>query len=133
VNERIDLPDDAVISLDWLADATTKALPKDAPIIALLPTINGKGENLIYFLKTAAKRGWRGVVLNRRGHEDFLRTPEFDIMGKVADTKVQIEKISKLYPSAFIGLAGVSAGSGLLVSYMGQLGNDTPVSVCASL
>ena len=75
MNEQIELADGGVVSLDWLVDATTEALPKDAPILAVLPTVNGNGSNNIYFLKTAAKRGWRGVVLNRRGHEDQLRTP----------------------------------------------------------
>ena len=40
-------------------------------------------------------------------------------MGNVADTVIQIDLIAQTYPGVFIGMAGVSAGSGLLVSYMG--------------
>ena len=85
------------------------------------------------FLNDAAERGWRGVVLNRRGHTDQLKTSQFDIMGNVADTKVQIDIIAERYPGVFIGLAGVSAGSGLMVSFMGQMGDNTPVNAACSL
>ena len=35
------------------------------------------------------------------------------------------------YPDAYIGMAGLSAGSGLLVSYLGKSGKESPVQVAA--
>ena len=115
----VDLPDGGLISIEWSADDKTLKLPANAPILAILPTVNGDAPSMKYFLQDAADRGFRGVVLNRRGHADKLKTPQFDIMGNVADTVIQIDLIAQKYPGVFIGMAGVSAGSGLLVSFMG--------------
>ena len=37
------------------------------------------------------------------------------------------------YPLAYISMVGISAGSGLLVTYLGKCGDDTPVQAAACL
>lgn len=55
-------------------------------------------------------------------------------MGDVEDTKLMIDFIVKLYPkSKFMGAVGISAGSGQLVSYIGQQSKNFPVHAAVSL
>ena len=86
-------------------------------------------------MRYAAKRGWRSCVLNRRGHSGMtLRViPHFSIMGNVDDTVLMVDRIRLHFPNNFVGLAGLSAGSGQVVSYIGREGDKAKVNVAASL
>lgn len=74
-------------------------------------------------------------MFNRRGHGRVsLTSPNFNVMGDAADTKAQVDFVTAKYPSAsFIGMVGISAGSGLLVTYLGKEGDNTPVQAACSL
>merc|ERR1711936_1238406 len=55
-------------------------------------------------------------------------------MGDAADTKAQVDFVTAKYPTAsYIAMVGISAGSGLLVTYLGKEGDRTPVQAAASL
>jgi len=82
----------------------------------------------------AASRGWRSCVLNRRGHSGMpLRVPNFSLLGNVDDTVAMVDCIRKAHTESFIALAGISAGSGQVVSYIGREGKSVPVGAAASL
>lgn len=59
--------------------------------------------------------------------------PHFSIMGNVDDTVMMVDSMRKQYPNNFIGLAGISAGSGQVVSYIGREGNQVRVDAATSL
>ena len=59
--------------------------------------------------------------------------PHFSIMGNVDDTVIMVDKIREKYPDNFVGLAGISAGSGQVVSYIGREGDKAKINVAASL
>ena len=59
--------------------------------------------------------------------------PRFSIMGNIDDTVIMVDKMRKRYPDNFIGLAGVSAGSGQVVSYIGREGEKVRVNAATSL
>ena len=59
--------------------------------------------------------------------------PHFSIMGNVDDTVLMVDKMRERFPDNFIGLAGVSAGSGQVVSYIGREGDQAKINVAASL
>ena len=44
-----------------------------------------------------------------------------------------VENIRENHPDSFIALAGISAGSGQVVSYIGREGGKTPIGAAASL
>ena len=50
--------------------------------------------------------------------------PHISIMGNVDDTVLLVNAMRKKYPDNFIGLAGISAGSGQVVSYIGREGSN---------
>ena len=122
------------VSLDWANDEISKNLPNDAPILGILHTITGSARQNVGFMRYAASRGWRSCVLNRRGHSGMpLRVPYFSIMGNVDDTVLLVNQMRQRYPDNFIGLAGISAGSGQVVSYIGRESSNVSVNVAASL
>ena len=110
-----------------------KTLPQDAPIILLLHTITGTVQDEAEFAKRAYSRGWRPILLCRRGHFSKLTTPRWNVMGDVEDTKLMVSFVHAKYPDAYLGAVGISAGSGQVVSYIGTMGEDTPVQAAVSL
>jgi predicted alpha/beta-fold hydrolase len=117
-HERLADPD---LCISWAADRVSRALPPTAPVVAFLHTINGNAEQSKHLCCWAASRGWRSVVLVRRGHAGPLSTPRFNILGSIDDTTTQLAAVRERWPEAsFVGLVGLSAGSGLLVNYLGH-------------
>eukprot|EP00948_MAST-09A_sp_MAST-9A-sp1_P000443 g443.t1 len=130
-------------------DADSKHLPETAPLCIILPTITGTDKGQWYYVREARKRGYRSIVFSRRGHFDCgsaakvgetprlrrLSSPQFNIMGSVNDTSTLISYVkTKLFPkTSFIGMIGISAGSGVLVNYLGTVANRTPVQAAVGV
>jgi len=113
--------DGSRLYVDWLR-GDEGHLPSDAPLLLILPTISGDGPSHTYIMKEASRRGYRSCVLNRRGLSSKLETPRFNVMGDQHDTVLQVAHIKKRFQdSCFVGLIGLSGGSGLLVNYLGSV------------
>jgi len=95
-------------------------LPAAAPVVVMLHGITGSHLALASFARSCVDRGFRPVVINRRGHSTPLSSPSFDVFGHVEDTVTIIDRVAARYPAAPIGVVGVSAGSGQLVIYLGS-------------
>lgn len=134
--DTIICPDGGEVSIDWADDEISKNLPIEAPVLGILHTITGSARQNAGFMQYAARRGWRSCVLNRRGHSGMpirVVPNAFSIMGNVDDTVIMVKKMRIRFPNNFIGLAGVSAGSGQLVSYIGREGDQVLINGAASL
>jgi len=130
--ELLKMTDGGTVSIDFPDDSH---LPADAPLVIFLHTITGSSSDTGHYMRCATRRGWRSCVFNRRGHGRVsLTSPSFNVMGDAADTKAQVDFVTARYPAAsFIGMVGISAGSGLLVTYLGKEGDKTPVQAACSL
>ena len=52
-----------------------------------------------------------------------LTSPKFNLMGDAEDTVKMVDHVVSKYPkTSFIGMVGISAGSGLLITYLGKQG-----------
>ena len=73
-------------------------------------------------MRTATSRGWRSCVFNRRGHAGVsLTSPRFNVVGDPEDTRVMVDRVRARHPaSSYIAIIGISAGCGLLMSYLGS-------------
>jgi predicted alpha/beta-fold hydrolase len=121
--ERTDvlrMRDGGTTALDWLgldAGAAT-------PTLVVLHSITGDAQSsrlLVRELRQAT--GWRVVVCTRRGHGELaLTTPVFNPMGCTDDLREQLERIRACVPDSPLVAVGVSAGSALLVRYLGEEG-----------
>jgi len=132
--ENIIAADGGLVSIDWADDPATRSLPSTAPILAILHPLTGDSIKHADFMECASRHGWRSCVMNRRGHSGMsLTTPNFCIMGKVDDTVAMVSHIRERYPGCFLGLAGVSAGSGQVVSFIGREGENANIDAATSL
>ena len=133
---------DEDLSIDWLRDANTRALPDTAPLCVILPTVAGTGPSHAYYMQAAAARGWRTCCLNKRGLSEALRPDGLkngaggflNLIGDQDDVDAQMAWVMQRFPEArFVGMVGLSAGSGLLVNYLGTRGVRSPVQAGCSL
>jgi predicted alpha/beta-fold hydrolase len=118
--ERLTMPDGGTVSVQWLGlDA-----PEETPVLVLLHTITGSGDGLRRFIAGVRERlGWVVAACNRRGHAGLeLTAPRINTMGATDDLRRQLVAIEARRPAAALYGVGVSAGSGLLVRYLGEEG-----------
>lgn len=130
--EELVLPDGGTVSIDY---HPCPSLPEEAPLVIFLHTITGSAKETGHFMRYATRRGWRSCVFNRRGHAGMpLTSPRFNCMGEAEDTAAQVSAVLARHPSlSYLAMVGISAGSGLLVTYLGKEGDQTPVQAAASL
>lgn len=129
-SETIVLADGGTVSLDWLGLDD----PPATPTVVVLPTICGDGQSMRRTVTGLRRRlGWRVVVCNRRGHGSLpLTAPRFNTLGTTGDVRVQLARIREHLPDAPLYGLGVSAGSGLLVRYLGEEGAATPLAAAVA-
>ncbi|HSW13638.1 MAG TPA: alpha/beta fold hydrolase [Solimonas sp.] len=124
-SEVLTMRDGGTTALHWLGSA----LPDDTPILLALPTITGTAQSMRDFVQDLQRQtGWRVVVCERRGHGGLpLTRPRVNTMGCTSDLREQIAAVQARHPAAPLYAAGLSAGSALLVRYLGEQGADTPI------
>lgn len=129
LSEPLVLADGGTVSLDWLG-LDDAALEPATPTVVILPTICGDGQSLRRTVRALRRRlGWRVVVCNRRGHGALpLTTPRFSTLGATDDVREQLAAIRRRVPGSPLYGLGISAGSGLLVRYLGEEGATTPLA-----
>ncbi|KAG6616106.1 putative serine protease family S33 [Phytophthora cinnamomi] len=150
------LPDGGVVSLDWallsardapaaggdLNDAaSTTWLPDVEPTrrtVILLPGLTG-GSPENYIRSTVARLhelGWQCVVLNARGCANTpVRTAQLFCSAYTGDLRFVLQQLSEKYQfaqEAFVGV-GFSMGSNVLVKYLGEDGDETPLTGAISV
>ncbi len=117
-DERRAMADGGTVSLQWAGLNE----PAQTPVLVVLHTICGSGDSLRRFIASMRRRlGWVVVACNRRGHANLpLTAPRINTMGFPDDLDAQLIRISERRPQARLYGAGISAGSGLLVRYLGE-------------
>lgn len=123
--EVLKTEDGGSLSLFWLG----QDLPADTPSILLLHTIAGSEQSMARDARALSKlTGWRIVLCLRRGHADEpLTSPRFNTMGDTADLRQKIARVESRFPQSPLYVMGSSAGTALLVRYLGEQGGDTPI------
>lgn len=126
--DRVDslrMADGGTTELHWLG----LDLPADTPTLVVLHTIMGTAQSMRAFVRDLQRMtGWRIVLCQRRGHGALrLTSPKFNTMGDVDDLRHQLRVIAEALPRSPLYAAGVSAGTGLMIRYLGEQGDDTPI------
>lgn len=120
--EQLTMSDGGLTALAWVG----YDLPPTTPTIAILHTLTGSPQSmqeLVVDLHNTT--GWRVVLCVRRGHAELpLTQPQFNIFGSVTDLHEQLSMIQSRFPKSTRYGVGSSAGSGLLVRYLGAMGSD---------
>ncbi|RLN67518.1 hypothetical protein BBJ28_00025308 [Nothophytophthora sp. Chile5] len=151
--QLLDMPDGGVVSLDWalLSDQTTEvngALPTSSSwlpdvdparrTVLLLPGLTG-GSPEVYIRRTIAglhELGWQCVVLNARGcAQTPVKTAQLFCTAYTEDLRFVLKTLAEKYDfahEAFIGV-GFSMGSNVLVKYLGEEGENAPLTGAISV
>jgi predicted alpha/beta-fold hydrolase len=124
--EVLRMRDGGTTALHWLGlDAAASA-----PTLLVLPSITGDARSMRSIVRDVHRStGWRTVVCSRRGHGDLeLSAPVLNTMGSTQDLREQLALIRERFPQSPLHAIGVSAGSALLVRYLGEEGPHSAIA-----
>ncbi len=116
--ETLSMSDGGHTALAWYG----YHLAATTPTIVILHTLTGSPTSMQDMVKDLHEQtGWRIVVAVRRGHAQLdFNPPRFNIFGSTQDLKQQLAHIEQLFPQSPLYAVGSSAGSGLLIRYLGE-------------
>ena len=114
----LDMDDQGKTAIYWLG----YDLPSEIPTIVILHTITGTPSSMRELVRDLHQHtGWRVALCVRRGHAELeFPVPQFNLFGSVSDLKQQLDYIQSHFPQSDLYGVGSSAGSGLLVRYLGE-------------
>ena len=148
---HVPFPDGETGQLEYIFPRDATSSPP-SPVVLFLPgiTSSSTSDSVWSFMHACAQRGWGSVVFHRRGHcsaplkhsrdKDNKRV-YFNIMGCTHDLRVAIARLRELMKSHGMDertplcIVGISAGSGLVVRFLGEEGaaaKTGPSAVAAS-
>ena len=131
VLEQLNMSDGGITGLAWYG----LDLPPSTPTIVLLHTITGSPESMRELVRDLHKyTGWRVALCLRRGHADLpMPVPKMNLFGSTQDLREQLLYIQDKFPQSDLYGVGSSAGTGLLVRYLGEEGEQTPLKAAFAL
>ena len=125
--QKLIAADGGTLGLDWMDELNASdPLPDDAPIVLLLPGINGSPkDNYLRRMAVALRNSkYRVVGFVYRGCGGLmLTTPKWYSSGHTEDVHLALHTIRKNFPNAKLGAVGFSMGANLLTCYMGETGD----------
>ena len=122
--EQLTMQDGGITAIAWYG----YDLPKDTPTIVLMHTLTGTPRSMCELVDDLNEyTGWRIALCLRRGHDHLpLPVPKISLFGSTDDLREQISDIQSKFPDSALYAVGSSAGTGLLVRYLGEEGARTP-------
>ncbi len=129
--EQLNMSDGGVTAIAWYG----LDLPADTPTIVLMHTLTGTPESMAELVRDLHRHtGWRVALCLRRGHANLpLPVPKICMFGSTEDLREQIQYIESKFPDSPLYAVGSSAGTGLLVRYLGEQGEQTPFKAAFAL
>ncbi|KAI5062332.1 hypothetical protein GOP47_0022871, partial [Adiantum capillus-veneris] len=140
--ECLRMEDNGTVALDWPVGGADCEVGPDhsmhegSPVLILLPGLTGgSGDTYVrHLLVRARKRGWNVVVFNSRGCANSpVTTPQFYSASFTEDLRQVVKHVGGLFPTSHLYAAGWSLGGNILVRYIGQEGENCPLTGAVSL
>ena len=136
--QELNLPDGDSTAVDWLVAGDE--LPGTAPLLVILHGLEGSAESNYarMFLEAAFDLGWRSCVLHFRDCGDYRnRLPRRYHAGETNDLRYFLDTLRKgpeMAENAGPILAvGFSLGGNVLLKYLGESGDITPLRAAAAV
>lgn len=130
--QPLELPDGDITAVDWLVAAD--ALPETAPLLIVLHGLEGSAESSYarMIMEAGLAKGWRSCVLHFRDCGDYRnRLPRRYHAGETNDLRYFLETLQEIPASARnsgpLLAAGYSLGGNVLLKYLGEAGENTPL------
>jgi uncharacterized protein len=129
--EQLTMQDGGTTAIAWYG----KHMSCATPTIVLMHTLTGTSDTMRELVQDLHRyTGWRIALCLRRGHGDLpLTVPKINLLGSTEDLREQISHIQRQYPDSDLYAVGTSAGTGLLVRYLGEAGRNTPFKAAFAL
>ncbi|ANF81877.1 alpha/beta hydrolase [Acinetobacter sp. NCu2D-2] len=129
--EQLNMSDGGVTGIAWFG----LNLPANTSTVVLLHTITGSPESMRELVRDLNRyTGWRIALCLRRGHADLpMPVPKINLFGSTQDLREQLLYIQDKFPQSDLYAVGSSAGTGLLVRYLGEEGEQTPLKAAFAL
>ncbi len=134
VRETLELPDGDVTVVDWLSAVPDTA--DSSPLLVILHGLESSARSTYarQLLHAAARRGWRAAVLHFRDCGDYCnRLPRRYHAGETGDIRYFLGKLRSAGHRAPLFAAGFSLGGNVLLKYLGESGQDTPLSAAVAV
>jgi uncharacterized protein len=134
VRETLELPDGDVTVVDWLT-----AVPntdEDSPLLIVLHGLESSARSTYarQLLHAAANRGWRAAVLHFRDCGDYRnRLPRRYHAGETGDIRYFLHKLRSEGHRGPLLAAGFSLGGNVLLKYLGESGDETPLEAAVAV
>ena len=124
------LADGGHVSVEWLG----LDIAPSTPTLLVLHTLSGSPKSMGGFVRDMQRQlGWRVALCVRRGHGELkLASANYNVLGSSQDFAAQVAHIQQCFPESPLYATGVSAGSGVLVHYLGSVGQDTPIKAAVA-
>ncbi len=136
--EELRLPDGDVTAVDWLVAGDE--LPTTTPLLVILHGLEGSAESSYarMLLEAAFDHGWRACVLHFRDCGDYTNLlPRRYHAGETNDLRYFINALHDSGDTGPLLAAGFSLGGNVLLKYLGESREDTPLraacGVCVPL
>lgn len=139
-------PDGGTVALDWLTTEdivggaanlnTLASVHDETPIVIVIPglTSDSKDPYLKHIVYALAKQGWKTVVANHRGlGGTSITSDRFYNAGWTEDLRNIIAYVHNEHPKAPLLAVGTSIGANILVKYLGEEGENTPLAGGAAI
>ncbi|MBT8084048.1 MAG: hydrolase [Woeseia sp.] len=133
-HEWLELPDGDRTALEWFAEGGRQL--DDRPLLVILHGLEGSAESpyCSHLMWAAAARGWRAVVLHFRDCGDYRnRLPRRYHAGETNDLRVFLERERARGHQGPLLATGYSLGGNVLLKYLGESGEDTPLVAAAAV
>ncbi len=136
--EPLELPDGDATAVDWLVDADS--LSDSAPLLIILHGLEGSAESSYarMLMETVLERGWRSCVLHFRDCGDYRnRLPRRYHAGETNDLRfflneLQLRRDASGNPGPLLAV-GYSLGGNVLLKYLGESQNETPLKAATAV
>eukprot|EP01024_Parvocaulis_polyphysoides_P017602 TRINITY_DN17777_c1_g1_i1.p1 TRINITY_DN17777_c1_g1~~TRINITY_DN17777_c1_g1_i1.p1 ORF type:complete len:455 (-),score=35.28 TRINITY_DN17777_c1_g1_i1:262-1626(-) len=143
VRELVPMSDGGLVALDWKYPFQ-ESMIRDTPIVLLLPGLTGGShDNYIqYMVQQAQQNGMCAVVVNGRGTANSpVVTPQFYSASFTGDIREVVQHVVRKQTMANGGngtapqvcAIGWSLGANILVNYLGEEGQDCPLTCAVSM
>ncbi|PWZ31739.1 Embryogenesis-associated protein EMB8 [Zea mays] len=134
--------DGGTIALDWLLASDLEVadgfISKDAstPLVVVVPglTSDSAAAYVKHLVYSMASKGWNVVVSNHRGLGGVSITSDcFYNGGWTEDVREVITYLHHRYPKTTLFCIGTSIGANIVVKYLGEEGENTPIAGAVSI
>lgn len=132
--EILDLPDGDATAVDWLA--STAEQPGSHPLLVILHGLESSSESAYarMLIRAAETRGWRCCVLHFRDCGDYRnRLPRRYHAGETGDIRYFLASLKAAGQTGPMLAAGYSLGGNVLLKYLGEVADETPLTAAAAV